>query len=260
MRDVLHCVILSRRDTAEYDRLYTLYSRQQGKLFVRAKGVRKATSKLAPFLLSFVPLHCEVIQGSSSPILVGCEIDREVAMSVSWEEDICNIAFNEACSEFMNVVIREYDSDEELFAWLHQTIVLLRTLWQQDPVRFSLLRPLLLYAFLGRLSAILGYGLELQQCVSCNRVFSERDRSFNVSEALGGVLCEQCLGSSAHRFSQDEIKLLRLIIAGRFSILFQLRPSLEWSRVRRFLDSYFRTLSEHPLTTIHQFWEYERKR
>ncbi len=53
--------------------------------------------------------------------------------------------------------------------------------------------PTLIRAFELKLMAKLGYGPELQSCVSCGADIGGGDRGFSVSQ--GGVLCRRCLSA-----------------------------------------------------------------
>lgn len=56
-------IVLSRRDWREYDQLVTLYTREQGKMEVIARGIKKITSKNSPFLEPFTLVEAEIIPG-----------------------------------------------------------------------------------------------------------------------------------------------------------------------------------------------------
>ena len=59
----VEAVVLSRRNLAEADKLITIFTRQYGKKLVLAKGVRKITSRRAPYLEPFSHIFLVLHQG-----------------------------------------------------------------------------------------------------------------------------------------------------------------------------------------------------
>jgi len=58
----MHSIVLSRRDLKEFDQIITLYTLEQGKIEVLAKGVKKILSKNSSSLLEGNLIEAEVIQ------------------------------------------------------------------------------------------------------------------------------------------------------------------------------------------------------
>lgn len=56
-------IIISRRNWGEADKLLSIYTQDQGKVIVLAKGIRKASSKRAPLLELFTYVNLLVHQG-----------------------------------------------------------------------------------------------------------------------------------------------------------------------------------------------------
>ncbi len=70
-------IVFKRKKIGEADRLITLLTRQEGKLVVRAKGVRKATSKRRSHLELFNTIKSQVIEGNGIPVLAQTEMVRD---------------------------------------------------------------------------------------------------------------------------------------------------------------------------------------
>ena len=56
-------IILKRRDYQENDRLFCLYARDYGKIDVLAKGTKKISSKLNPYLEPFYLVKVMIAKG-----------------------------------------------------------------------------------------------------------------------------------------------------------------------------------------------------
>ncbi|MBU4030629.1 DNA repair protein RecO [Patescibacteria group bacterium] len=66
-------VVIRRRDLGDFDRLLTVYTRDFGKILVKAKSVRKNQSKLRGHLELFLRSHLMVAPGRGFDIITGAE-------------------------------------------------------------------------------------------------------------------------------------------------------------------------------------------
>lgn len=258
MREELHCFILARRDIGEWDRLYTAYSRERGRCAFRARGIRKATSKLAPFLMPFAPLSCEILGNGRYPVLVGAEFQSGCEQPTRWDRDIANIAFGEAVSEFFSSMVRGDESDDQLYTWFVSSIVTTYALFSEDERAFELRRSWILYSFLSGLSVLLGYGLGLSSCVQCGAMSPGTSKEYLCSSQHGGFVCSSCAERAGlcATFSSSDLALLRLLFEGDFHALMTLPEGVPWERVRQFLDRHFRQVAERDLLALGQYWQY----
>lgn len=67
-------IVLKRKNIGEADRLITLFTRNLGKLVVRAKGVRLSKSKRAAHVELFNTVNAQIIEGKSIPTLAQTEL------------------------------------------------------------------------------------------------------------------------------------------------------------------------------------------
>ncbi len=72
----LHAVVLVRREVGEADRLIRIFSREQGGLWVRAKGVRRAGAKLAGALEPLSTIRVECVVGRSVSVVTGARLQE----------------------------------------------------------------------------------------------------------------------------------------------------------------------------------------
>jgi DNA repair protein RecO (recombination protein O) len=78
--------ILARYNLGESDRIYSLFSIQNGRVQFVAKGIKKSTAKLSGQLQPFARLHIRLIKGKNLDILVGAQITHHYdLLSVSLE-------------------------------------------------------------------------------------------------------------------------------------------------------------------------------
>ncbi|MDO8425378.1 MAG: DNA repair protein RecO, partial [bacterium] len=169
-------IVLRRQDAHEWDRFYTIYTREHGKLFLVGKGTRRPRAKLAA--------HVEPLHEAELEIAHGRQIDRIIfARTLRTNE-----AFAQSHAHFTHA------------SFLCECVDALTKSNHQDPAIFDLLQvallavrdahPALAPAFIVRLIALLGYAPDLRQCIECRTPF--RDRPATALPHRGGASCLPC--------------------------------------------------------------------
>lgn len=67
----VEAIVLSRKNVGEADRILTIFTKQYGKLRVLAKGIRRVTSKRAPYAEIFSRVNMVLHRGKTNLDLVG---------------------------------------------------------------------------------------------------------------------------------------------------------------------------------------------
>ena len=171
-------IVLSHRDLAEHDRLYTLYTEARGKLEVRVRGARKILSKLQPPLSSIAVVRVLIYEGRSRPLLIGIETAERLptVARTLWRSQVA--------ARFIRLVdisTRPGVCDAEMFALLRDGIHMAEHV---SPPQASALRD----AFILQLLIHSGYRPELHVCVVCRNA---QPSAF--SAAHGGAVCSKCM-------------------------------------------------------------------
>jgi len=172
-------ILIRQRNLREADRIVTLLTRERGKLSAVAKGVRRPRSKLAGGLQLFSHARVQLAAGRSLEVVTQIE---PVDTFYHLREDVAR--FNHACyaSEMVDVLIEEQHADSRIFDLLLATLGGL----DQGGDPSTLVR-----GFELKLLTRLGYGPELDTCVSCGASINAARAGF--SPAQGGVVCSRCL-------------------------------------------------------------------
>lgn len=189
-------IVLSHRDLAEHDRLYTLFTEKKGKMEVRVRGARKILSKLQPPLSSIAVVRVLIYEGRSRPLLIGIETAERlpVLATTLWRSQIA--------ARFIRLVdisTRPDIHDGELFSLLRDGIHMAEHV---DAKQASALRD----AFILQLLIHSGYRPELDNCVQCRHA-----QPCAFSAAHGGAVCAKCMGTdpNAVRLSLADFDALR---------------------------------------------------
>lgn len=198
-------VVLKKRDIGEADRLYTVYSKESGKVTAFARGVRKSQARLAGHLENFCVVSIMVMRARGSGNIKSAVVERNAAFMKS-SYDVMRCAF-EAARIFDRYV--EYESgDTGMF-----------TLWTDflEGLEMCVSREreasaeIVLRGFVIKLLGFLGYPLETRVCVRCRERLSERPFLFGFLE--GGTICCACAPTSAvaYSVSKETIKAVRVL-------------------------------------------------
>src|SRR3989338_2786561 len=143
--------IISKRFSREHDRIFTIYTKEYGKIEALAQGVLKLESKLAGNL--------ELLSKASLLIARGRVFDRVAGIDV--EERFADIKKNLQklvvalhSAEILHGMVHEKAPDASLFALLEDFFEELNTLSEKTETRRALY---LSHLFIIKLSLILGY-------------------------------------------------------------------------------------------------------
>lgn len=108
-------IVLARRDFREHDQLITLYTREQGKAEVIARGIKKITSKNSPFLEPFALLEAEIIPGKEKRY-VGAVTVREAYLNI--RGDLARALAGQSALALTNTLLVGEEPDERIFKLL----------------------------------------------------------------------------------------------------------------------------------------------
>jgi DNA repair protein RecO (recombination protein O) len=216
-------VVLRKLDYGEADRIYTLLTREHGKVGAIAKGVRRTTSHLAAALELFREVDVQLARGRNLDVITQ-------AMPMGGpriEADVERTAHAGLIAELADRVGEERHPVEGMF---ELTVVALRELAREpEPRRASA------YYMVVALR-LLGYAPQLHACASCGRPLPEAAAAF--SPAAGGFLCVDCAQPGMHPVPVQALKVLRVMATGGIELYRRLRldPNL-MGEVERVLET-----------------------
>jgi DNA repair protein RecO (recombination protein O) len=210
-------IVLRRRTFAEADRILVIFTRDQGKLSVLARGARRAKARNAAGLDLLTRSELLLVPGRSMAVVAQAR-----ALGLPWPgSDILRTACGGVLAELVDATLEEGHPEPELY----QLIVGARER-MADPSCDARLE-LALTSF--QIAALGGYLPELRRCASCGEQLEDRDGGF--LPALGGILQAGCWISQPGVLpcSAATLRILRRMEAGDLVTLRRLR----WSDVLR---------------------------
>lgn len=170
-------IVLTKKDWQEADRLFSIYTKDYGKLKLRAVGIRKIKSKLAGHLSSYGLVDLMIAKSKNQDKIAAARLIE--IFNINFDQDFIylNLFF-----ELLDKGLREGEKDEQIWDLLNKAISWLIAVKGYNE------KNLVAIFFALKLMQQLGYAPELKNCIVCrqpaaNTVFSLAENS---------VVCADC--------------------------------------------------------------------
>jgi len=208
-------IILNKRDVGEVDRIYTIYTLEGGKIRVLGKGVRKPNAKLAGNLESVTQAEIFVAKSKGLGKITG-SIAVNNFPNIKSDFDLLNKVFY--VFKILGKIISEEEKDEKIFNLLEKYLAGMDA-FGIDENKADILTLGLLFKVLDEM----GYRLEVEKCVHCEKKLLPENNYFSVSR--GGILCSSCakLENNKTKVSNESIKLIRIFLKNKIENLSKLQ-------------------------------------
>lgn len=183
-------VILDTTDVFDADRTFLLFTREYGKLRVRAKGVRKPTSRLTGHLLAYVPTQVEMVAGGGWPLITQAQIQVRADEKTYPDNPMVFMRQAGAIAEAINRLYVDEEPHPDVYDGLVYTLERLLQLCQAAEPSEKV--ELVTAEFLMKALAELGYRPELHVCVATGGALDPEWIGW--SNELGGVVSKEGRG------------------------------------------------------------------
>jgi DNA repair protein RecO (recombination protein O) len=210
-------VVLRKLDYGEADRIYTLLTKEHGKIGAIAKGVRKTSSKLASALEVYSQVDIQLAHGRNLDVIA--QVVRKQKPRIEAElERTSRAALIAELAERMCEDRHPIEGLYELTCWALDELAV-----DPEPRRAGAF-------FLSAALDLMGYAPQLGECASCGRPLAETPvgpalasppsgeaarraggASHAFSAASGGFLCSSCADPAEPVVSPGAIKVLRVM-------------------------------------------------
>ncbi len=206
---------LKKADSGESDRIFTIYTRDFGKLEILGKAIRKISSKLRSGAEIFYLSEIEFIQGKVQKTLTDVILINKFK---NLRKDLKRLQITYRISEVLDSLIKGQEPDEKIWRLLNKTFQELNNNTLK-PVVYNLIY----YYFLWNLLSVLGYQPELYNCSGCQKKLTPENIYFSPKEK--GLFCSQCGGlmGSAKEIGPEAVKIMRITIKRDWSTLKRLK-------------------------------------
>ena len=207
-------IVLNRQPFRERDSKVLVYSVDQGKLELVARGTKNIFSKLAGHLEPVTLSNLMIVKGRQFDY-IGSAVSENCYANI--KSDLAKLQIAGQAINVFNQLIKSSQEDRKLFNLLQEFLDILN-IKQKQILDFILLY----HFFILKLLVFLGYKPELYHCLICKKKISPNGNSFGLSR--GGLICSQCpRGRHSLTISEGCIKVLRLAINKRLTNLVNLK-------------------------------------
>ena len=183
----LECIVLRSINYKDTDKIYTLLSKEKGKISARAIGVRKINSKRLGSLDSLNHIIIGIAESSR-----GHKTITEVSYLNTFaglKSSLNRSAYGYYATE---LVLKNVEEDDAYAGQLFT--ILLDSLTGLNTPESDALLPLCVFEY--QTLKCLGYALVFDKCAQCGKLFSAKWKRFGFSLDLGGFFCDTCWSGS----------------------------------------------------------------
>lgn len=234
-------IVLGKRETGETDRLYTLYTREAGKITTLAKGVRKPTAKLASQLENGSQTGVTVIKGRGIGKIAGAIAEERYPALRSCYDVYATLL---TTLDRIRTLTEPEEIDNEVYDLLQQFLTLSERLVKNEELeRYFFLRE----CFLLKFYSALGYHIDTARCIESGEKLAV-NKKYVFSPKDGACVIAQV----AHKYqgsvpvSQDAIKVLRLALTNSLPSLLKLADApKETKAIAQVAESLYRWTIRH---------------
>jgi DNA repair protein RecO (recombination protein O) len=208
-------IILNKFDIGETDRLYNIYTLEVGKMRAKAIGVKKPNAKLAGNLEPITQAEIFMARGRGKGNITGAiAINNFLAV----KSDISALRKIFYVFGIFNRLVTDEEKDEKIFNLLLGYLKAMEFLCrdtQVERLHNENKSDIITLGFLFKLLLNLGYGIEVEKCVSCGEKLKTEDNYF--SPESGGMICASCGKklSGKIKISSNAIKLIRVFLKNK---------------------------------------------
>ncbi len=213
-------IIIKKEDRGEADQLFTIYTKDFGKLEILGRAIRKIKSKLRAGAELFYFSEIEFIQGKAYKTLTDAILIEKFK---NIRKDLERLVIAYQISEVLDNLVKGQEPDKDIWNLLNEAFIKLNNL------QLTTYNLQLIYCyFLWNLFSLLGFKPELSTCPICREKLLPETFYFVPKE--GGVVCWRCLKKLSpeekervKEISVVTVKILRIFLSNNWEILPRLK-------------------------------------
>lgn len=208
-------LIFKKENQGEADQVFTVYTKDFGKLEILGKGIRKISSKLRSGADIFYLSEIEFVQGKKYKTLTDAILIKK--FKNIWK-DLNKLIIANKVSEILDRTIGWQEPDEKIWYFLIEVFEKI-----DNPQTSDKNLQLVYYYFLWNLLSLLGYQPQLYNCVICQKRLLPQKLYFSSKE--GGIICQNCSKQyqNLKEIRSEEVKIIRKIFEKDWKTLSKLK-------------------------------------
>lgn len=224
-------LVFKKKDRFDADKVFSVFTKDFGKVEITGKAIRKITSKLRAGIEVFTFSDIEFIQGRNKKTLTDAMV-KEKFQNIIENPERFSLAVN--ISEVIDNFIKGQEKDDALFDLFHDIF---------SKINDSSASFLLYLYFFWNFIFILGHSSEFLHCASCQKNLEPNGLCFSNQD--GGVICKSCASQKKDciKINANTVKIVRLILKKEWDVLLKLKINDDTQKsLRKISDSYYQYL------------------
>jgi len=212
-------IILNKKDIGETDRIYNIYTLEQGKISAIARGVRRPKAKLAGHLENFYLVDLTVMKNRGMGNIASSIVENNFK---DLKNNLDSLVKVFQSTKILNRMINDQEKDMNVFFLFLDYLETLNKA-SGDEKHDEISKNLITQGFVFKLMDALGYKLEINRCVRCGGGLSREMNFFDYSR--GGIICANCARGSGSilPISENSIKIIRIFFQNKINNLLKLK-------------------------------------
>lgn len=228
-------------DLGEADKIFVLFSKEQGLVKAVAKGIKKAKSKLSGHLDLLNVNNLIIREGKNMGTITQCET---IKVFPKLRLDYDKLIYSLFMGELITLFIHEGEISEDIFDLLINTLDLLQN--AENTLIYTIW-------FEIHFLTLLGYQSNMSACDICQETIPEKNYKLGFSLNTGSVVCSNCLKiSSNYKIIDDDIRniLKNLKVLDISNLTSVTADDNLLQKIQTIFKEYFSNLSERKIKTL----------
>ncbi|HLD60794.1 MAG TPA: DNA repair protein RecO [Patescibacteria group bacterium] len=237
----MQAIVLSRRDFREYDQIISLYTKEEGKREVLARGVKKTVSKNSAFLEPFSFVEVEIVRGKEIDHLTTVQ---PIDLFKKIRSDLRKALYASYVVKLIDRIIISAVPDKRIFELVISWLAFVNT---AGDVSYYVVSSCMV-----KLIGLLGFVPQLDRCLNCNEpLVPARAYTFDIKN--GGVVCPTCAPRVSEQIpkiviSEEAHQAFKTLLSGQWAEVNALHlPKEAEEKLHSALYSFVRYHSERPV-------------
>ncbi len=228
-------------DLGESDKIFVLFSKEQGIVKAVAKGIKKTKSKFSGFLDLLNVNQLIIRESKNMGTITQCE---SIKVFPKLRLDYDKLIYSLFLGELITLFIHEGEISEDIFDLLIDTLNLIQN--SENTLLYTIW-------FEIQFLTLLGYQSNLEHCDICQEKIQEKNYKLGLSLNTGSIICNSCLKiASNYKIINDEIKniLINLKIIDISNLQDVTANEKLLEKIQEIFKEYFTNLSERKIKTL----------
>lgn len=226
----LEGIVLRSINYKDADKIYTIFTKELGKITCSARGVRKISSKRSGNLDTLNHISFVVTDTSSKHKIITEVSTKNAYFSIKNDLTILFKAYS--CIELVKEILEEETENRQVFNTLMTFL---------DTLEAKIYNPEYLHLkFKINLLNVLGYSIDVLHCSRCNSKNVNDWSGFGFSFSLGGLVCEECKLVTPDVMTISKAQALALYLAGLKGLTDRNLDVLNFNRAHDTLDLFIK--------------------